>query len=365
MQTGNKLIYIYPYNLPYYSTGNYLGSDNNFISYIIANNKIINNFKEFERINAQYYKINKIKNIFQYIKKLNDIINYLKPEYIVTKEIFSSLSYQASKINKKRYAHIIIAEETTNINESLWGLFPISRYYSNYNVKINNYYIAASEKALKSLLLMGIQNEKTIILHDGICPERYIKSVIENKDIFNLVFIGNLENNKGITTIIKAFNLLKNKNIMLHIAGKGNLKDFVLENSKKNKNIIYHGYISEEDKKKLLSYADIFLYPSEDIILPFKIKRWEEQGAISAVEAMASGVPVIGSDSGNLQEILGENLTIKQKDYIDLAKKIEFLINNYDLRKKLHDYNIKRVDKSFNINGNITRFHQFLNNIDL
>lgn len=365
MQLEKKLLYIYPYNLPYYSTSNYAGAYENIKSYIIANKDIVNNFKGFEPIHAEYRKIGNIKNIFQYIKNLDNIINNLRPEYVMTKEIFSSLSYQVSHINKNRYIHIMFIDETTNINESLWGLFPISRYYTYYNAKKNNYYIVNSKKVLNILLSFGIKSERISIIYDGVYPEKYTISTIENKNVFNLVFIGNLENNKGIVTIISAFNLLKNNNIRLHIAGTGSLKNYVMQNAEKNKNIIYHGYISEEEKKSLLSKADIFLYTSEDILLPFKIKRWEEQGAVSAIEAMASGIPIIGSSSGNMPEILGENLIIKQKDYIDLSGKIEFLLNNYDLRKKLHDYNIKRVNQLFNINNNILKFQQFLKTINL
>jgi len=351
-----KLLYIYPEYLPYYDHINILGSNKNIISYI---NK--NKLENFNYINLTYdYNNIYYQKFFPMDKKqLSKLINNLNPDYIITKEIFSPLSYIITKINKN-YKHIIYCDETTYINKSLWGLFPISRYYAYYNIKNNKYYIASSELVFKRLVSLGIKSENILLINISVYPEKFKESKLINRDKFNLLFIGNLEKNKGIITIIKAFNIIKNRNIYLNIAGKGSLKDFVIKNSELNNNILYHGYINEEEKIKLLSESDVFLYPSEDILMPLNIKRWEEQGAVSALEAMASGLPVIGSDSGVLPEILGENLLIRQKDYLDLAKKIEFLYNNYDMRTKLHYYNIKRINENYNINKNQTKYCEFL-----
>ncbi|MGP6240453.1 glycosyltransferase family 4 protein [Cuniculiplasma sp. SKW4] len=358
-----KLLYIQPYYLPYYDLYNSFCV--NSYSYIIGNVYLKDQFKQFIYLDTKYWpKKVQFQKIYVKINGLYKVIKKMNFNFIITKEIFSPISYTISKINKRiKFKHIIYCDETTKFNNSLWGLFPITRYYAKYNVNSNNYYIASSKLILDNLLNMGIPRSHILLMHISIYPEKFKESKL-NDECHNILFIGNLEKNKGIITIIRAFNMINKKNIKLHIAGRGTLKDFVLENATKNKNIIYHGYVTEPDKIKLLFQADMFLYPSEDIILPLNIKRWEEQGAVSALEAMAAGLPVIGSDSGALPEILGKNIIVRQGDFSELAKQILFLCSNHDIRKELHEYNMKRIKEEYNINKNKIILNNFLNNIE-
>ena len=362
MNNNKKLLYIQPYHLKYYDVYDSfsLSSD----SYIIGNTQF-KELKQFTYLNTEYWpKRAQFQRIYTKIKDLGKLIQNINFNFIITKEIFSPLSYKISKMNKQiQFKHIIYCDETTKIDNSLWGLFPITRHYAKYNVNCDNYYIASSKLSIDNLLDMDVQRSNILLMHISIYPEKFRESRL-NDECCNILFIGNLEVNKGIITIIRAFNMISKKNIKLHIAGSGTLKAFVLDSVSKNRNIVYHGYVTEAYKIELLSKSDIFLYPSEDIMLPLNIRRWEEQGAVSALEGMASGLPVIGSNSGALPEILGKNVIINQGDYLELAKQILFLCSNYDIRKELHRYNIKRVNKEYNINKNKIILNGFLNDIE-
>lgn len=362
MNENKRLLYIHPYYLPYYDVYDSFANSN---SYIVGNHYLKDRIKEFAYVNTKYWPESiQLQKIFIKIKNLMPLIRKLNFDFIITKEIFSPISYEISKINKQlMFKHIIYCDETTKMNSSLWGIFPFTRHYAKYNINFNNnYYIASSRLVLNNLLELGVPRQRILLMHIAIYSEKFKESQL-NDICHNIVFIGNLEKNKGLITIIRAFNLINNRNIKLHIAGRGALQDLVVRAAAQNRNLVYHGFVTEQDKIELLSKADVFLYPSEDIIFPLNIRRWEEQGAVSALEAMASGIPVIGSDSGVLPEILDKNIIIKQGDPSELAKQIILLCSDYAKRKELHRHNIKRINEEYNINKNKIIFNDFIENI--
>jgi len=66
------------------------------------------------------------------------------------------------------------------------------------------------------------------------------------------------------------------------------------------------------------------------------------------IEAMACEVPVIGSDSGEIPNVIGDSgLVFKEGDVGDLSSKLEVLINNKDVRVELARKGRQRVLNNF------------------
>jgi glycosyltransferase involved in cell wall biosynthesis len=90
-------------------------------------------------------------------------------------------------------------------------------------------------------------------------------------------------------------------------------------------NIILLGRIGDDDLKKALEGALCFLFPS----------RIEGFG-LPAVEAMATGCPVVASTSPCLPEICGDSALFADPDSIhDWAESVRLLMLNPDLRERL------------------------------
>jgi glycosyltransferase involved in cell wall biosynthesis len=85
------------------------------------------------------------------------------------------------------------------------------------------------------------------------------------------------------------------------------------------------------------------------LVLPSRTtKKWKEQFGRVLIEAMACEVPVIGSDSGEIPNVIGESgLIFKEGDVDDLASKLKLLITNMDLRVELAGKGRQRVLKHF------------------
>ena len=101
-----------------------------------------------------------------------------------------------------------------------------------------------------------------------------------------------------------------------------------LKNKSKDKNIVFTGYVSYEDINSLYSLADLGVIPS--II--------NEACPLTAIEMMASGIPVICTNSGGLPELIDENCGIivgKKELTNNLIFSIKNIVKNKD---KLSEY---------------------------
>lgn len=126
-----------------------------------------------------------------------------------------------------------------------------------------------------------------------------------------LLFVGRLEKIKGIDVISKAYEKLiklNKKNIELLIIGG----------------------------RKRIPYSNLSdYYGAADLLI---VPSFAESFGLSALEGMASMLPIVASDIGSLSELVhdGKNgFLFKPGKADDLAEKIERLIHDKSLRKKM------------------------------
>jgi glycosyltransferase involved in cell wall biosynthesis len=94
--------------------------------------------------------------------------------------------------------------------------------------------------------------------------------------------------------------------------------------------VSFVGFASGEQLPELYRSFDVVIVPS------LSTPRWTEQFCRVAVEAMASGVPVIASDSGALPEVLGDaGLLVPPGDSAALRRALNLLASDLDRRIEL------------------------------
>ena len=136
--------------------------------------------------------------------------------------------------------------------------------------------------------------------------------------------MGRLTRQKGFDVLVAAMRSLPD--LHLDIIGEG--EDRPLLDAP---NVQLAGW--QADIRPWLARADIAVIPS----------RWEGFGLV-AVEAMASGVPVIASDIPALREVVGDAaLLVPPSDPMALADAIRRLAADADLRRALSEAGLARV----------------------
>ena len=364
-----KIVYIHPKNLGYYEDHEIFSLFIGYISYILTdNNENGKLFTHYDHHIEGKYKIIFSQRLY-YVKDLNRILKEINPDVVVTKEIFSLVSLQVHKIKRKlNFKHVIIAYENTHFNNSLWGIFPITRVISLMNR--DSIFIAVTDDVAKVLLSIGVKSQNIIKSFTGLFPVSFPVTSFyhtDRQDEFKVLYIGNMFPNKGIKTLVNAFRMLKNSGyykINLYMAGRGELSEYVELVSKELNNLHYLGYITEEKKNELLTNSSLFVYPSEDIYFLKIFHRWKEQTATSVMEAMRYGLPTVVSDSGSLPEIIGRHdMVFHQGNAEELRDRILMIYNDKKLWDNVSSFNKKRFIEKFDINKNAKSINDYLNSI--
>ena len=150
-----------------------------------------------------------------------------------------------------------------------------------------------------------------------------------------------MDDNKNHITVIRALAKLGRKDFKYVVCGVGPNKDMLLAESVSlglKENTILAGYRS--DISDILNAADIFVFPS-----------YHEGMPVSALEAMACGLPVICSEiRGNVDIVRdGDNGFLFEPSNIDtLSQKLVYLMDDVSTRETMGAKN-KELVKAFSL----------------
>jgi glycosyltransferase involved in cell wall biosynthesis len=173
----------------------------------------------------------------------------------------------------------------------------------------------------------------------------YVKSELKKKysiDYNYIFYIGNLEPRKNINSAIEAFSTLKKREKLDHkfiIAGKKAWlykKIFkVIKRLKLENEVIFTGFIPDNDVPLFLNGADVFVYPA-----------WFEGFGLPVLEAIACGTPVVASNVSSIPEILNNGaILVDPKNILSIAGGIEKFLKNEQYRIKTSRKGLERAKK--------------------
>lgn len=122
---------------------------------------------------------------------------------------------------------------------------------------------------------------------------------LDKKEGVSFVYLGTLSEQKGIRWMIDSFRAIENKTCKLYVAGKGDLQEYVVEESKSDSRIVFVGFLNEQQVSQLLQSTDVLLCPS----------LWEEPFGRVVLDAYKNVMPVICSNMGALPELVEDGKT--------------------------------------------------------
>lgn len=152
---------------------------------------------------------------------------------------------------------------------------------------------------------------------------------------------------KGIDDIVNAMPKDGNWKYLMMGAGSDEdtlrLKALIKERGLDDK-IIMTGFVDWYDMTKYWNAIDCALH------LPRTTSTWEETFSLSVVQAMVTGKPIIGSDSGSVPYQIGPDGMIVPEQNIDaLREKIEWVLSHQDDAALIGDKMRMRVESCFTI----------------
>jgi len=234
------------------------------------------------------------------------------------------------------------------------GLERVARF----NRRFVDFFICGNSAAKENLLGKGVPASKMEIMPQlGIDPDVFCPYSAAQREAcrqrlgisqgeFAIGFVGRFVEEKGLLDLVEAVGRLRassQRGLVLLLLGKGPLEEGVRGRAGELgiKLVILPPRKYQEVPTGMNAF-DVLVLPSRS--RPF----WKEQFGHVLIEAMACGVPVIGSDSGEIPNVIGDaGLIFHESDVEQLAERLQLCCEDVDLRSDLGRRGLQRALKSF------------------
>lgn len=267
------------------------------------------------------------------------IIRSFKPDILhIDEEPYNWVTLHAAILGRLARAKVMFFSW-----QNLYRRYPIPfRMIELSNYRLCAAGVAGNREAVEVLRRKGYRGPLDVIPQFGVDPEIYTprdQSAPNERPVIG--YAGRLVNEKGVDVLIEAVARLKSRAPRLQIIGNGSERSR-LEHLASYKGIrdrvTFRGQIASADMPEAIRQLDLLVIPSRTR------PNWKEQFGRIIIEAMASGVPVLGSDSGEIPNVIGNPDLVFPEDNVDaLTRKLDQLVADQELRLELSKWARQRV----------------------
>ena len=265
-------------------------------------------------------------------------------------------AYMAKKMLLDNGIHIPIVTTLHGTDITLVGSHPFYRPAVTFSINHSDRVTAVSESLKQDTLRLFDINKKIEVIPNFIDIDRIKakgkpceRSLLANKEEKIVTHISNFRPLKRILDVIAVFEgILPKVKSKLMMVGEGPEKNKAMEyvkNKSLQEHVLFLGNSNEIDK--ILCFSDLFLLPSE-----------KESFGLSALEAMAHGVPVISSNAGGIPEVNQHGVTgylSKIGDTADMTQNALRLLEN-EKQHNLFKIQAQEQAQRFNINTIVSQY---------
>lgn len=197
--------------------------------------------------------------------------------------------------------------------------------------------IAVSKRTMQQLVRLGAAQEKIRVVYNGVDAEKFAHGGDEAQSAHGrfvqgrktVLFFGRLTEQKGPMQFLHAAKKVLSvmPDTLFVVGGKGEMLPLLINTSIElgiKQNVMFLGYLSEADQKKIYSIADVYVMPSTS-----------EPFGITALEAMSAGTPVIISRTSGVGETVKGALLVDFWDINGMAQKMLAVLRYPTLGKML------------------------------
>jgi len=226
----------------------------------------------------------------------------------------------------------------------------VVRLVEGFTMRTSNAVVALNKTMYRAIVeKAGVNGDKVVIIPNGVDVD-YFKPGLRNGEFLSkfsleegdyILFVGRVSPEKGVHLLLKAFSNIAQESVHVKLAIVGPLTGSfsaseaspyaraIVEYAKRRipGRVIFTGAINRDELRVLYSNAYFLVLPS-----------LAEAFGLVLLEAMASGIPPIGSTAGGIPDVITDGvngLLFKKGDWKDLAIKMLTLINDETLRNKL------------------------------
>ena len=284
------------------------------------------------------------------IPELGKIINEFKPNLIYCEqEPICFVSLQAAVLSRE-IPIVFFSFENIDRKGPFNRLFKPIRALCYFR---SVFMVAGSMDVAAVIRRHGYKKPIYITPHLGVSEQLFFpqelpvlrKSIAENH--FLIGYFGRFVEAKGVKTLLKALKLLDARvdwhlvllgNGPQRLEYEGSIREFGI-----TERVTFHRAVPHDEVPRILNLLDVLVLPSKTT------PTWKEQFGHVLIEAMACGVPVIGSSSGEIPRVIGDaGLLFKEGDVDDLKAKLCMISHDVYLQSRLRERGLARVKERYN-----------------
>ncbi len=189
--------------------------------------------------------------------------------------------------------------------------------------------LVASQFVARQLTDAGVPADKIALERYGVDLTRFTTPQVDGADKphdgrpLRCLFVGQIGHIKGIPVLVEAARRLSDRPVEISLVGPLVTPD-VLHDLPSN--VSYHGKMAHAAVAEMMAQADVFVLPSLVDVFPLVV-----------IEAMASGLPVVVSDSTGASEIVDSEsgFVVPVGNAAALAEALENLLDDPELRRRM------------------------------
>jgi glycosyltransferase involved in cell wall biosynthesis len=292
--------------------------------------------QRFERAYTSGYHLIEVPMMFNgrhhihFYPGIGKYIRAFKPDILhIDEEPYNFVTLHAALLGRLSRAKILFFSW-----QNLYRRYPPPfRMIELSNYRLCSAGVAGNQEAVGVLRRKGFLGPLEVIPQFGVDPNIYSPRGGPPSERPVIGFAGRLVPEKGADVLINAVSRMKSRVPRLHIIGNGSerskLEHMAAYNGVRDR-VTFRGVVASTDMPETLRSLDLLVVPSRTR------ENWKEQFGRVIIEAMACGVPVVGSNSGEIPNVIGNPELVFPEDNVDaLAAMLDQLVADHDLRHAL------------------------------
>ena len=209
---------------------------------------------------------------------------------------------------------------------------PPFRLIEQYSYRAARHALAGNREAADVLRAKGYRGNVSVIPQFGVDPEQFKPVARDGGGPFHIGYLGRWEPYKGVDLLLDAAGGLPG-DWRVEVRGGGSAGDALRAQAVRlgiADRVDFAPYAPSTDVPRYMARLDALILPSRTTA------SWKEQFGRVLIEAMASGVPVVGSDSGEIPNVIGDaGLIFPEGNALALRGHLTRLMADADLRRDL------------------------------
>ncbi len=190
-------------------------------------------------------------------------------------------------------------------------------------------HVTALSKDLRELAYKTSSQQEIQVIHNGISCEEFHPPDTAREESYTLVFVGRLIKQKGITYLLQAMAQLRGAypSLRAYIVGDGPLRDELSAEAGAlgiGGQVSFEGFVPHEELLAYYQKAHVFVLPSLNEAL-----------GNATHEALASGLPIITTNTGAAELVDGNGIVVPKEDASAIAQALERLLQDKALREQM------------------------------